>query len=69
VWGPKVDAGVDTEKERLSSESYGSAIRSVRVQSAGVVADGLRGEECHLKIDNLLAALQALVSCRHPARG
>src|SRR5712671_5895173 len=50
----RVDAGVDTEKERLSSESYGSAIRSLRVQSAGVVADGLRGEKCHLKIDNLL---------------
>src|SRR6267154_5067380 len=50
----RVDAGVDTQKERLSGESYGSAIRSVRVQSAGVVAEGLRGEKCHLKIDNLL---------------
>ena len=50
----RVDAGVDADKERLSGESYRSAVRAVSVQSASIIADGLRREECHLKIYNLL---------------
>src|SRR5712671_7827947 len=50
----RVDAGVDTEKERLGRKRYRSAIRALGVQSAGVTADDLRCKQGHLKIDNLL---------------